>query len=337
MKKIKRIYAVCVSEILNIKSDPVALRVPFVMPIIWLILLLPAFIIEPTNLELKIIDNVSTVESEHIVELLKENEKIILTENANNELLINNGGLLFKFNSADYLNSRVLEFEIKSSLASSASKTASFEVETTYGGKNIIDMFVILGMIGLVIQNILVFLSSVSVVKERENGTIEHLMFSPVRYSEIIMGKIIPYFIMGIIDAGILIILSYLLYGIEFTNIVPYFFVIILFVLSCLTLGLFISAITGNQMQALLYTVFLLLPSILLSGFAFPIESMPEYLQIISNFIPLTHFNIISRELVINQVGVIDVLPNILALIGIIVVSGATAIYALKGTRYKLN
>ncbi len=334
MKKIRRIYAVCINEFHNIKRDPVALRIPFIMPIIWLIILMPTFVINPTNLMLQIEDNTNNQYSQSIIDTLNQNENIIINNDASNKIRISNSGIEFYFDSADYLNSRALEYEIKSSLSRTKSEF-NFVVISSYEGNNGTDIFVILGMIGLVIQNILVFLSSISIVKERENGTIEHLLFSPVKYNEIIIGKLIPYFVIGLIDAVLLVLLSHYMYDVTLTNIIIYFFIVILFILSCLTLGLFISSISSNQMQALLYTVFLLLPSILLSGFAFPIASMPGFIQSMSNFIPLKHFNIISRELIINNVGITDLMPNIVMLSAIILFSGALAILMLRFARYK--
>ncbi|WOO87405.1 ABC transporter permease [Mollicutes bacterium LVI A0039] len=334
MQRLRRIYAVCINEFHNIKRDPVALRIPFVMPIVWLILLMPTFVINPTNLALNIDDQINNQYSTTIIDVLNENENIIIDDDATNKIEINAEGLTFYFDSSDYLNSRALEYEIKSSLAQS-SNSLDFNTIASYEGVNGTDVFVILGMIGLVIQNILVFLSSISIVKERENGTIDHLLFSPVKYNEIIIGKLIPYFIIGLIDAVILVILSHYMYNITLTNLFMYFLIVTLFILSCLTLGLFISSVSTNQMQALLYTVFLLLPSILLSGFAFPIASMPKFIQVLSNFIPLKHFNIISRELIINNAVFTELIPNIVMLLAIILCSGAMAVVMLRLSKYK--
>lgn len=211
------------------------------------------------------------------------------------------------------MNARALEAAVKKSLMST--DTEKITTKYTYHVMENTNLFVIPGLIGLVLQNIITFLTSISIVKEKEKGTYNQLLFSPVSFTELVIGKVIPYFLIGMFDLLLLSILSTFFFDVDvLARIIPYTIAGALFILSSLMLGILISAIAKNQMQALLYTVFILLPSILLSDFVFPVTSMPAILIWISKVMPLTHFNHLSREIIIKGTSILNLGYPILAL-----------------------
>lgn len=164
--------------------------------------------------------------------------------------------------------------------------------------------FNIPGLIGLIMQNITMMLTAFSMVRERERGTLEQLIITPVKPSELILGKLIPYIVISFID--ILIVLGFgifwfkvpvngsvlLLLGLSF-----------IFLMGALGLGMFVSTVAKTQLQAMQVSFMIILPSVLLSGFMFPRESMPIIIQIIGYVIPLTYFLEILRGIVLKGVG----------------------------------
>lgn len=326
MNNIRRIMAIVIKEYQHIKRDPVSLRIPLLMPIIWILVLFPAFILTPTNLELKINDKMPP----EIINKIEENENIIITDDSNNELTYEENTIVLKLDDSDYLNTKALSYEVGKTLNTGN----KIQFENMYDIDDNTNIFIIPALIGLVLQNIVIFLSALSLVKEKESGTSHHLLHGPVKYFEIVIGKIIPYFIIGIVDMIILLSISVTIFEINFVNLPLFFFICLLFILSCLSMGILISTISKNQMQALLYTIFLLLPSVLISGMIFPIESMPNFLQTLSKLMPLTHFNLAAREIVIKSSSISDISIQIVSLLMITFVTISLSIYLLNKNKY---
>lgn len=175
--------------------------------------------------------------------------------------------------------------------------------------------FNIPGLIGLIMQNITMMLTAFSMVRERERGTLEQLIITPVKPFELIVGKLIPYIFIAFID--ILIILGFgtfwfnvpvngsilLLLGLSF-----------LFLMGALGLGMFVSTVAKTQLQAMQVSFMIILPSVLLSGFMFPRESMPKIIQTIGYVIPLTYFLRILRGIVLKGVGLAYLWQDVLLL-----------------------
>lgn len=336
MISFKRIWGMAKKEAIQIKRDKVALRIPLVMPIAWLFLLSFAFIVIPTNLKLTIVDEMDNTVSSTIIENIRESDHIVSEvadkeDSDGNTLIIEADGKLdLKLNGIDLINARSLEGEVKKALMTSD----TMDVEYSYDILNNTNLFVIPGIIGLVLQNIITFLTSISIVKEKEKGTYNQLLFSPINFFEIIVGKIIPYFAIGLFDLYILSILATFFFDVDALSVLlPYSAAGILFILSSLMLGILISSISSNQMQALLYTIFLLLPSILVSDFVFPVESMPTFLKVISTMMPLTHFNRLSRGILVQHESLLQLWHPMLALTIIMVVTITLSIGVLMKNR----
>lgn len=179
------------------------------------------------------------------------------------------------------------------------------------------------GIIGLLLTVITVILTSLAIVKEKEFGTMEQLIVTPIKKWELILGKLIPYIVIGFIDVLIVILASFVFFKVEMKgSLILLLFSCIPFLFSTLGLGLVVSTISRTQQQAMIVAVFLiLLPFIYLSGFTFPVENMPPVIQFVTQFMPLKYFLIILRSIFLKGSG-LDVLWDeilIMFLIGIII------------------
>lgn len=164
--------------------------------------------------------------------------------------------------------------------------------------------FVIPGLVGLIMQNITILLTAFALVRERERGTIEQLMVSPLTAPEIILGKLVPYVVIGFLDFIFALTLGIGWFSVSIMGSLPLLLFLGLgFVICALAIGILISTAAKTQLQAMQLSFLVLLPSILLSGFIFPRESMPKIIQFLGSLIPLTYFLNILRGIVLKGVG----------------------------------
>lgn len=160
------------------------------------------------------------------------------------------------------------------------------------------------GVVGLIISLITVMLTSMSIVRERESGTIEQIIVSPIKPMEFIMGKTIPFAIIGFIDMAIVTVITIFWFGVPFKGNIIFLFIAALFYILCsLAVGIFISTISRTQQQAMMSFFLYFIPAILFSGFAFPIYAMPDIIQLLTYLNPLQYFIIIIRGVFLKGVG----------------------------------
>ncbi len=147
------------------------------------------------------------------------------------------------------------------------------------------------GLIGVILTMTMVLFTSVAIVRERERGNLEMLITTPVRTTELMVGKIVPYVIIGLIQVSLVLLLGIALFRVPIRGTIQdVYSVAIVFIAASLTLGLFISTLAQTQFQAFQMTFFTFLPQILLSGFMFPFDGMPRPVQLVAEILPLTHF-----------------------------------------------
>ncbi|MGB2897121.1 MAG: ABC transporter permease [Anaerolineales bacterium] len=175
--------------------------------------------------------------------------------------------------------------------------------------------FMVPGVIGMILYSITSILTATAVVRERERGTIEQLIVTPIRSWELIVGKILPYAVLALINTVEVLALGSWLFGVPIRSGLGLVMLLSgLFLLTGLGIGLLVSTVANTQQEATLTTFTTLLPSIFLSGFFFPVEAMPRVLQWISHLIPLKYYLTIIRSLLIKGVGVDSLQEEILAL-----------------------
>ncbi len=164
--------------------------------------------------------------------------------------------------------------------------------------------FQVPGILGLILMMMTMILTSMAIVREKETGTMEQLIVTPVRPTELIIGKLLPFILIGLIDMGLILSVARWVLRVPFRgNIALLVGLSLVFMLTTLGLGLFISTISKNQQQAMLTAVFFMIPMLLLSGFVFPIENMPRFFRYLTHLIPIRYFFSVIRGILLKGVG----------------------------------
>lgn len=175
--------------------------------------------------------------------------------------------------------------------------------------------FMVPALIGMILQLLASLLTAVAIVRERERGTIEQLIVTPIRSGELILGKIIPYVLIAFFDTLEVLVVGTLWFGVPIRGSLALLLALsALFLLGSLGIGLFLSTVARTQQEAMMLTWFTLLPTVFLSGFFFPLAAMPKALQAISYVIPLRYYLIIIRSVLLKGVGAESLVPEIVAL-----------------------
>jgi len=188
--------------------------------------------------------------------------------------------------------------------------------------------FMIPGMIGMILYFMTALLTASAIVRERERGTIEQLIVTPIRSWELIIGKVVPYVILGFFDTLEVLLIGHYWFKVPIRGDLGLIFATSgLLLLSSLGIGLFASTIANTQQEAFLTVMFTMLPGIFLSGFFFPLDAMPRFLQFISYAIPLRYFLVIIRTLLLKGVGAVAIQNEIIALaiFGVVIMGAASA------------
>lgn len=179
-------------------------------------------------------------------------------------------------------------------------------------------------LVGILSMILAMMVTSLSVAREREMGTFDQLLVSPLSSGEILAGKMLPALIIGITESSLIMAIAIVSFSIPFEgSLLLFYFSMIVFVISIVGVGLFISALSHTQQQAILGTFVFMMPTMLLSGFATPIENMPTWLQPFTWFIPISHFFVIIKGIFLKDMSAIQVFANTwpMAVIAIVTLS----------------
>jgi len=187
-------------------------------------------------------------------------------------------------------------------------------------------VYIVPGIVGVILTMTMVMLTAMALARERERGTLEQLIVSPVRKIELVVGKILPYIIIGYVQMALILGTGRLVFDVPIRGSVPLLFALSsMFIAANLAIGLFFSTLAKTQQQAMQMSFFFLLPNILLSGFMFPFEAMPRPAQILSQGLPLTHFLRVVRGIVLKGSTFSDLAPELVWMAGIL---GALVLFA---------
>jgi len=209
---------------------------------------------------------------------------------------------------AGYSKDIIAKFMNTSGRKISPAGNLSSEVRVWYNPTMKTRNYMVPGIVGLLVSLVTLVLTSLAVVKEKEIGTMEQLIVTPIRPYHLIAGKLIPFTILGLVSVIIVLLAMRIIFEIPVKGSESFLLAsAFLYILSTLGLGLFISTISKTQQQAMMIAIFaVMMPMIFLSGFAFPIENMPEIIQYISQIIPLKYFNTIIRGVILKGLGFAD-------------------------------
>ena len=224
------------------------------------------------------------------------------------------------------LPQNALMHDLEGPIAAATPTAPPFEVviQRRYNPEGITSYNIVPGLLAIVLSMTLVMMTALAVTREVERGTMETLLATPVRPIEVMIGKLTPYVLVGVIQATVIIVAARLLFNVPMQGgwaalIVGLF----LFIVGSLSLGFLISTLARNQLQAMQMSMFYMLPSILLSGFLFPFRGMPEWAQWIGTVIPVTHMLRVVRGAMLKGVGVAEALPSLGALaLFVLIVAG---------------
>lgn len=214
---------------------------------------------------------------------------------------------------------------------------APFElrVQQRYNPELITAYNIVPGLLGVVLTMTMVVITSQAMTRERERGTLENLLSTPVRPLEVMIGKIIPFIVMGYIQVFIILSLAYFVFSVPMQGSILLLLILCLpFIAANLSVGITFSTMAKNQLQAMQGAIFFFLPSILLSGFMFPFSGMPQWAQVVGNILPLTHFLVIVRGILLKGNNFFDVLH---ALIPILIFMVIVVYIGLKRFRQTLD
>ena len=341
-------------EFIHILRDPQTLVIAILMPVMMLFLYGYAINLEMKQIDVGIADLSSTPQSRQIIEKFASNDffnitvvnpaykdyeelfkyrkvralliipedyakKIELNKQANLQLLIDASDP----NAANYINSYFSMVIFKETIEINHGKINLFSVEPRilYNPDLRSANFFVPGLIAVIIILVSALLTSIAVVREKENGTMEQLIVSPVHPFQIIIGKVLPYTLLGYINGVMILIMGSLLFDVPIAgSLMLINIMMLIYVLTGMSFGLLISTITDSQQVALMATLMVtMLPTVLLSGFIFPIKSMPLIFQYFSYIIPATYFLEIIRGIILKGNGIAELYQQTLILSGITV------------------
>ena len=191
-------------------------------------------------------------------------------------------------------------------LAPLAGGQSPFEVRVhnLYNPEGITRYNIVPGLMGVILTMTLVLMTGLAITRERERGTMENLLAMPLHPLEVLSGKIVPYIFIGLIQVSIILGAARLMFHVPFAgNLITFYCAALFFIAANLTVGISLSSLAQNQLQAMQLTMFYFLPNILLSGFMFPFQGMPRWARFIGEALPLTHFNRLMRGILLKGNG----------------------------------
>jgi ABC-2 type transport system permease protein len=179
----------------------------------------------------------------------------------------------------------------------------------------------------------MVMMTALAMTRERERGTMENLLATPVKPLEVMVGKIVPYILIGYVQVAVILLAAWWLFEVPMIGSIALLSAaLIVFIAANLAVGFTFSTVARNQLQAMQLTFFFFLPSMLLSGFMFPFRGMPRWAQTIGEVLPLTHFLRIVRGIMLKGNGVAEIMPNVWPIALFMLAAGAVAMLRYRQT-----
>jgi len=363
----KILFSIMKKEFWHILRDPQTLVIIILMPVIMLFLFGYAITLEMQEIETVIIDQSHSPMSRDLIERIGSTDffKIVQTDLAHDEIEMVFYKRLARCiliipedfsedlnreiyapvqllvdasdpNAANYINNYFLRISQLFNMETSGQDQGVLKLEPQllYNPDLKSSYFFVPGLIAIILLLICALLTSIAIVREKEVGTMEQILVSPVHPFQIIIGKVIPYTILGFIDSLLILFIARNWFNVPVNGSILFlFFALILYIVTGLSFGLLISTVAKSQRMAMMAVLVLtILPTIMLSGFIFPVPSMPLVFQYISKIIPATHFLEIIRGIMLKGVGIGELYTQILFLTAI---SGFLILISMK--KFKTN
>jgi len=351
MKSLQRIFAIVVKELRQLRRDRVTLVMIAGFPIVQLLLFGYAINMDPRNLHAAVADLSATAASRQFVMDVAHSQVVKIIQQASSaeelELLLREGKIsvgilippdyerrlqqperaavqLLIDGSDTVIQGAAAQIAGKSRASPYNDQPPEVEIRTYFNPERRSPVNTVPGLIGIILTMTMILFTAVAIVRERERGNLELLITTPVRTSELMLAKILPYIGIGLIQVSLVLTVGHLLFHVPLRgSLLDAYAVCLVFIIANLSLGLMISTIARSQFQAMQLTFFILLPSILLSGFMFPFAGMPRLAQIIAEVLPMTHFMRLIRGVVLRGASLSD-LASELFVLGVFIVVAMT-------------
>ncbi|MBI3716174.1 MAG: ABC transporter permease [Betaproteobacteria bacterium] len=368
-----RFLAVLMKEFVQMKRDRLTFGMIVGIPIIQLVLFGFAINTDPKGLPAALVVNDESVYSRALVSALENSQYFKFTHRVKSEAeadrLMNLGEVQFSLvippdfsrklqrgerpqlllaadatdpsatgNALGVLNQivkQVLDRELSGPLAAlkSSDLQVDLRVQRRYNPEGITRYNIVPGLMGVILTMTMIMMTSLAMTRERERGTMENLLTTPVRPIEVMAGKIAPFIIVGYLQVTLILVAAKLIFGVPIVGSLAILsLALIVFIAANLSVGFTFSTIARNQLRAVQMTFFFFLPSMLLSGFMFPFRGMPDWAQVIGEGLPLTHFLRIVRGVLLKGNGLAEIMPELWPIGLFMLVAGAVALKRYRQT-----
>ncbi|MBN1446936.1 MAG: ABC transporter permease [Bacteroidetes bacterium] len=363
----RRLFAIIRKEFIHIFRDWRTLMIIILMPILMIVLYGYAITLDMRNIVFGVIDDARTTESRALIEAFSENgffrplhreirrddmEELFMRRDVHMVLVIpktlstdlitrrtatvqlivdagdSNVGTFVNNYAAQVLNIHNRRVNDTSPLLFTITPRIFYnpDMNSTH--------FFVPGLVALILMLISALLTSIAITREKETGTMEQILVSPVHAREIVLGKVLPYVFLGLINASLILISAWILFAVPVRGSLLLLGVLsLVYVFVALSFGLLISTVARTQLIAMFGTLMAtILPTIMLSGFIFPIASMPDILQYFAQILPATYFLLIIRAIMLKGVGLAELWPEALILtgMGVLLLFAATRRFRMR-------
>jgi ABC-2 type transport system permease protein len=361
MKSISRLFAVTRKEIRQLRRDRLTFAMIFGIPLLQIILFGYAINTDVRNLKTAVADEAGTHLSRDFVaklgatqvtdihlrvntaaqleDLLRTGEvsigifipadfdrRVADDTRAAAQILVDGSDPTIA-NIAEALRNVPLRFDT----AAQQQRTDLIEVRAYYNPEGRTPVNIIPGLIGVILTMTMMIFTAVAIVRERERGNLELLINTPVTSAELMVGKVLPYIFIGLVQLAVILVAGQLLFDVPIRgSVIDLYVAGCVFIAANLSLGLFVSTAVKSQFQAIQMTFFLLMPSILLSGFVFPFDGMPEVARWIGEALPITHFIRLTRGIMLRDAGLGEMAGELIYL-------GAFAVVAMTAAALRFS
>jgi ABC-2 type transport system permease protein len=350
MKSLQRIFAIVRKEVRQLRRDRLTFGMIVGIPVIQLLMFGYAINMDVRNLDAAVVDLAGTSASRQVVMDLSQSQVINLKHQASSaaelELLLRQGKISVGiYLPPDYdrrlqqpgraamqllvdgsdpvvqgAANQLAQVAQQMRLSPYNDQAPVVEVRTYFNPERRSPVNTVPGLIGVILTMTMILFTGVAIVRERERGNLELLITTPVKTPELMLAKITPYVLIGLIQVSLVLLLGHFVFEVPLRGmLMDVYLVTLVFIVTNLALGLVISTLAQTQFQAMQMAFFVLLPSILLSGFIFPFAGMPRPAQIIAEGLPLTHFIRLIRGVILRGASLQE-LAHELAILGIFVI-----------------
>ena len=362
MKSLSRLFAITKKEIRQLQRDRLTFGMIVGIPVIQMLLFGYAINTDVRNLRTAVADQANTHLSRQFVADLVQTQVVHIVEQVETAVLLEErlrtGDVSIGVVIPPDFDRRVIDPErpavhllvdgsdptisgvanqlrampVRFDAGEPAKRSENIEVRPFYNPERRMPVNVIPGLMAIILTLTLTMFTGVAIVRERERGNLELLINTPVSSAELMIGKIIPYVAIGMLQLALILVVGDLLFRVPMRgSVIDLYLAATAFIAASLALGLLISTVARTQFQAMQMTIFLILPSILLSGFVFPFDGMPTFAQHLGEILPVTHFIRLTRGVMLRDAELMELAPDFYFLIGFSLVAMTAA--ALRFTK----